>query len=285
VNPWEREEYEQRLEESMAMIKRQVALMRQLEIAIAASCAYFVLVGAGALVAALFLLDSTRSDDLTRVAALSLAGGALGAIVRALYEVMTSLEIGRWELSDGTVVERRLTRRRAVRDRFMLERALQQAREAAGAEGESEQGEPAQDDDLAPPPDLHRLTKEEAANLAAQEQERRQLGLSRSEYTVLRKLEDDAARRGGFSIYDLPLLILLPLLGAALGLVAFAGFVGGFLVATGSSSPSYSPAGLLFISALAGMFAPNFIASLARAADAIFGKTGEPPAPEIGPPS
>ena len=29
---------------------------------------------------------------------------------------------------------------------------------------------------------------------------------------------------------------------------------------------------------LAGMFAPNFIASLARAADAIFGKTGEPPA-------
>ena len=285
MKPWESEEYEQRLEESMAMIKRRVALMRQLEIAIAASCAYFVLVGAGALVAALFLLDSTRSDDLTRVAALSLAGGALGATVRALYEVMTSLELGRWELSDGTVVERRLTRRRAVRDRFMLERALQQTREAAAAEGESEQGEPAQDDDLAPPPDLHRLSKEEAAKLAAQEQERRQLGLTRSEYAVLRKLEDDAARRGGFSIYDLPLLILLPLLGAALGLVAFAGFVGGFLVATGSSSPSYSPAGLLFISALAGMFAPNFIASLARAADAIFGKTGEPPAREIGPSS
>ena len=60
-----------------------IALRRQLEIAIAASCVYFVLVGAGALVAALLLLDSTRSDDLTQVAALSLAGGALGATVRA----------------------------------------------------------------------------------------------------------------------------------------------------------------------------------------------------------
>jgi hypothetical protein len=53
--------------------------------------------------------------------------------------------------------------------------------------------------------------------------------------------------------------------------------VGGFLVASGSSSPSYSPTGLLFIAALAGMFATNFIAALSRAADAIFGKTSEPP--------
>jgi hypothetical protein len=75
------------------------------------------------------------------------------------------------------------------------------------------------------------------------------------------------------------LLVLLPLLGAALGLVAFAGLVGGFLIASGSESASYSPAGLLFVAALAGMFAPNFIASLARAADAIFGKTDRPPGP------
>jgi hypothetical protein len=53
------------------------------------------------------------------------------------------------------------------------------------------------------------------------------------------------------------------------------------LVASGSDSPSYSPAGLLFVAALAGMFAPNFIASLARAADAIFGKTTRPPGPPV----
>jgi len=290
-----REEYAKESEKLREAIMRRLTLIRQLEIAIAAACGYFVLVGTGSLVVALLLLDSTRSDDLTRVAAISLAGGALGATVRALWEVMNNLERGRWELSDGTVVERSLIRRRAVRGDFMLERTVQEAREAAKAEAHGTQGEsdrqaerePAaqQVEESDPAADRYRLTKEEAAELAAQEQERRQLGLTRTEYSVLRKLEDDAARRGGFSIYDLPLLILLPLLGAALGLIAFAGFVGGFLVTSGSSSPSYSPTGLLFIAALSGMFAPNFFASLARAADAIFGKTSEPPERTIGPSS
>ena len=153
--------------------------------------------------------------------------------------MMSNLERGRWELSDGTVVERGLIRRRAVRERFMLERSLHPTADSVAAEGEGEQAAQ-QEDDLARAPNLQRLTKKEAAELAAREQERGQLGLTRSEYAVLRELEDDAALRGGFSIYDLPLLILLPLLGAALGLVTFAGFGGGFLVASGSSSPSYS---------------------------------------------
>jgi hypothetical protein len=271
----------ERLEEQQEVIRSRIALERQLTIAIAGSCAYFVFVGAGALVALLLLLDKTRSDDLARVATISLAGGALGATVRALYEVMQSLEGGRWELSDGTLVDRRLRRRRQARKLFLLDLP-----ERAEAEEEPDRKDvrSREEEDLAPSPEmLRRLSKTELAELAAQEQERAALGLTRTEYALLRKAEDAVANSWGFSLYDLPLLILLPLLGAALGLVSFAGLVGGFLVASGSGSPRYSPAGLLFVAALAGMFAPNFIAALSRAADAIFGKTGEPPAAERSP--
>jgi hypothetical protein len=266
----------ERVQEREAAFKRRIELLRQLRLAIIASCLYFVLVGAGSLVAILLLLDNTRSDDLGRVAALSLVGGALGATVRALYEVMDKLEFGRWELADGTLVARGLRRASQARRQFLLD--LPVRAEPLAEESPSQQAPP-NEDPLPERPQRERLSKQELAEIEAAEQERLALGLTRAEYTLLRKAEDDAVHSWGFSVYDLPLLILLPLLGAALGLVAFAGFVGGFLVASGSSSPSYSPTGLLFIAALAGMFAPNFIAALARAADAIFGKTSEAPAP------
>ena len=272
----------ERAQEREAVIERRLALERQLAIAITASSVYFVLVGAGALAVILLLLDTTRSDDLTRVAALAHAGGALGATVRSLYQVMESLELGRWELADGTLITRSFRRRAQARELFLLD--LPQRPATRGVEADEQNNRGAGEEELAPPPSpFDRLTKEQLAEMAAQEQERHALGLTRTEYAVLRKAEDDAAHSWGFSLYDLPLLILLPLLGAALGLVAFAGLVGGFLVASGSSSPTYSPAGLLFVAALAGMFAPNFIASLARAADAIFGKTSEPPPPASRP--
>lgn len=263
-------------QERAAVVERRIALERQLTIAIIGACVYFVLAGAGSLVAILLLLDNTRSDDLGRVAALSLAGGALGATVRALYEVMDKLELGRWELADGTLISRSLRRAGQARRLFLLDlpaRAEETLEESRG------QRAPLPQDPALERPQSDRLSKEDLARIEAAEQERAALGLTPSEYKLLRKAEEDAAHSWGFSVYDLPLLILLPLLGAALGLVAFAGFVGGFLVASGSSSPSYSPAGLLFIAALAGMFAPNFIAALSRAADALFGKTSEPPAP------
>jgi len=259
-------------EDRAAVLARRRALERQLAIAVLASCLYFVLLGAGALVAILLLLDHTRSDDLVRVASLSLAGGALGATVRALWEVMDTLERGRWELADGTLISRPLRRSSQARQEYLREHP---AREDQQLERSDQQASP--EEDLAPGLPGQRLSKQELAEIEAAEQERVALGLTRAEYELLRKAEEDAAQSWGYSIYDLPLLILLPLLGAALGLVAFAGFVGGFLVASGSSSPSYSPTGLLFIAALAGMFAPNFIAALSRAADAIFGKTSEPP--------
>jgi hypothetical protein len=270
-------EERERAQERVVVIERRLVLERQLAIAIAASCAYFVLVGAAALVVILLLLDTSRSDDLTRVGALALAGGALGATVRSLYGVMESLEVGRWELADGTLITRSLRRRAQARELFLLDLAPEPATRGAEPEEEQDDRTTGQEEPAPSRPSFDRLTKEELVEMAAQEQERAALGLTRTEYAVLRRAEEDAASSWGFSLYDLPLLLLLPLLGAALGLVAFAGLVGGFLVASGSSSPTYSPAGLLFVAALAGMFAPNFIASLARAADAIFGNTSERP--------
>ena len=56
--------------------------------------------------------------------------------------------------------------------------------------------------------------------------------------------------------------------------IAFAGLIGGFLVASGTNAPtSYSPAGLIFVAVLAGLFSPIFVAGLAPAADAIFRTT------------
>jgi hypothetical protein len=86
----------------------------------------------------------------------------------------------------------------------------------------------------------------------------------------------DAQRAAGwndqlFSIYAIPFLVALPVVGAALGLASFAGIAGGFLVATGERSPDFSPAGLLFVAVLAGLFANSFLRALARGADAIFG--------------
>lgn len=266
-----------RVLEREAVLERRFALERQLTIAIVGSCLYFVVIGAGSLVAILLLLDNTRSDDLERVAALSLAGGALGATVRALYGVMDSLERGLWELADGTLVSRGLRRSGQARRLFLLDRPR------AGPPAEESRSRQASDAPDARRARTERLSERELAEIEAAERDRVALGLTPGEYALLREAEKDAANSWGFSIYDLPLLILLPLLGAALGLVAFAGFVGGFLVASGSRSPSYSPAGLLFIAALAGMFAPNFIAALSRAADALFGKTSEAPGP-VSPP-
>jgi hypothetical protein len=248
---------------------------RQLASAILAASVYFVLIGAGSIVAALLLLDHTRSSDLTRVAALSLAGGALGATVRSLYEVIESLERGLWELADGTIVERSLRRRDRVRETFVTDR--RRGRSNAGVQ--ADQQTPGEEGEPAPVPPHESEHADERAQEEDEATEARLLGLTSAEYALLRKVEKGAVEARAFGLLDLPWLILLPFLGAALGLVSFAALVGGFLVASGSSSTSYSPAGLLFVSALAGMFAPNFVASLARAADAIFGKMGQPPEP------
>jgi hypothetical protein len=254
-------------EERQALRARRRDLERRLIVQISCCCAYFLLVGGGALIAILLLLDRTRTRDLGRVGAIALAGGALGATVRGLYVVMQGLERGEWELADGTIVSRRFRRQARAREQFLLDLPGMPRDRIAHVVGEGPAPEPA-----GPP-----LTQQERAELEAAEQERVELGLTRAEYEAMRAAEDAAGKNWALGPFDLPNLILAPFLGAALGLVSFAGLVSGFLVASGSGSAEYSPTGLLFIAGLAGLFAPNFIGSLARAADAIFGPAGERP--------
>jgi hypothetical protein len=158
-----------------------------------------------------------------------------------------------------------------AREIFLADRARNRAGESTQSDQRSEEPSEVAPEEREPPLDY--LSREERAERAATEADRRELGLTRIEYDKLKSSETDAERTHGFGVQDVPLLVMLPLLGAALGLIAFAGLVGGFIVASGTKSATYSPAGLLFIAVLAGMFSPNFIASLARAADAIFGKS------------
>jgi hypothetical protein len=256
-------------------------LERQLLTALIGATIYLFLVGTGSIVAALVLLGPTKESNLARVAALALCGGAIGGTVRALFAVMEEVERGVWELADGTIVERSERRAARVRQRFRDERV--QAQDAASGKSEPDRaedtgagGDPEKPDNLLTPEERgqRNLTAEERAALAAREAERKELGLSKVKYEQMKKAEAEAKTTWGFGIQDIPWLILHPLLGAALGLIAFAGLIGGFLVASGTKAPSsYSPAGLLFVAVLAGLFSPNFIGGLARAADAIFGKT------------
>jgi hypothetical protein len=85
---------------------------------------------------------------------------------------------------------------------------------------------------------------------------------------------------GGFSVSEIPEVLVSPLLGAVLGFVAFAGIVGGFLVASTSPGTTYSPAAVTFISFLSGMFAQKFLRRLSGAADALFGTLPERRGPD-----
>ncbi len=260
--------------ETEAELRREVANAEELEgrlrNALIATTVYLLLVGGGSIVAVLLLLGPTKDSDLARVAALALCGGAIGGTVRGLMAVMEAVSRGVWELSDGTIVRREERRVERARQMYLDRRRWSgQSQDALNGESESFEGDG--DDDRTP---HEHLSREDRAALVAQEAERKALSLTKVEYVELKKAEQNAERTWGFGIQDIPWLVLHPLLGAALGLIAFAGLVGGFLVASGQNAPtSYSPAGLIFVAVLAGMFSPNFVASLARAADAIFGKT------------
>src|SRR3954469_24244096 len=66
--------------------------------------------------------------------------------------------------------------------------------------------------------------------------------------------------RSRFSERCVPFLVMRPLLGAVMGLIVYAGFVGGFLISTTNSPASFSPQGIVFISVLSGLFAKTFLA-------------------------
>lgn len=186
----------------------QVAVLRRRAMATGAGLIVIIVASGGT---CLLLVDSPKSADLTRLALVSVAAGALGAALGAFSEILGRLEYSFWSRPPDLPAPTRKPPRRTASDR------------------EREEWE------------------------RDQEREREREQMTRDELRAS------------------PLLLLFPLIGGTLGLVLFAGVVGGFLVANPSSSGGYSFPGILFLSFLAGFFARNFIARLGKAAEALFG--------------
>ncbi len=78
-----------------------------------------------------------------------------------------------------------------------------------------------------------------------------------------------------------PFFVIRPLLGSAVGFVAYVGIVGGYLIAAeGSTKQNFSREALLFISFLSGLFAKTFVEKLRDMFDAFFGKSKAPAGPK-----
>lgn len=70
-----------------------------------------------------------------------------------------------------------------------------------------------------------------------------------------------------------PYLALRPVLGAVMGLIVYAGFVGGFLIATTTNAPThFSPQGIVFASVLSGLFAKTFLARMRMVFKSLLGE-------------
>jgi nitrate/nitrite transporter NarK len=87
-------------------------------------------------------------------------------------------------------------------------------------------------------------------------------------------MEDLSSPGWSFNVM-LPELIIYPLIGAACGFVVFAGVVGGFLLASGTQTETYSAPGLLFLAFIAGIFSSHFLRRLKVSAEALFGEDEE----------
>jgi len=72
----------------------------------------------------------------------------------------------------------------------------------------------------------------------------------------------------------IPYLLARPFLGGATGLVAYAGVVGGFLVATAKEPATFSPEGILFFALLAGLFAKTFLHRMDIVFKTLLGEVG-----------
>lgn len=75
-----------------------------------------------------------------------------------------------------------------------------------------------------------------------------------------------------FSERCVPFLVLRPVLGAVMGLIVYAGFVGGFLISTTKAPETFSPQGMVFIAVLAGLFAKTFLARVRVVFKAMLGE-------------
>src|SRR5438270_10145888 len=210
---------------------REIALLWKVGVAV---IAYLCLLCAGAAVAAVLLVGHSRTNDLQRVGALALLGGALGALVSGVFVTAGRLQRG-FELRDGRIVEWGKIRRARAEEAWRREHGAEPARHSSRRAAES-----------AVDPRVSAWEERDRQREQEREHERRLLDAEFASYRL-------------FGMRILPELLIVPVIGATLGLSAFAGVVGGFLVASGSDKPTYSPTGLLFVAFLAGLFADKFI--------------------------
>lgn len=88
---------------------------------------------------------------------------------------------------------------------------------------------------------------------------------------------------GKFVARMVPFFIIRPLLGAAVGFLAYVGIVGGFLIVLQNpEDATFSDEGLLFITILTGLFAKTFLEKMRDAFDTLFGKQKTPDAESKG---
>jgi len=70
-----------------------------------------------------------------------------------------------------------------------------------------------------------------------------------------------------------PFFIIRPFLGSAVGVLAYVGIVGGFLIAVeDAGAAQFSDEGLLFMTILTGLFAKTFLEKMRAAFETLFGK-------------
>lgn len=83
--------------------------------------------------------------------------------------------------------------------------------------------------------------------------------------------DGDAAKKERYGRRMAPFFWTRPLLGAALGFLAYTGVVGGFLIAsTDAGNMGFSLPGMAFLSSLAGLFAKTFFVKLAEVLNAVY---------------
>jgi hypothetical protein len=78
-----------------------------------------------------------------------------------------------------------------------------------------------------------------------------------------------------FSERCVPFLVMRPILGAVMGLIVYAGFIGGFLISTTKAPETFSPQGLVFIAVLSGLFAKTFLARIRVVFKTMLGESGK----------
>jgi hypothetical protein len=208
--------------------------MKRLQLFAWSLLGWLLLVALGAVAVMVALIDEPRTDDLQQLgvvaAAAGLAGGSLGAVYELQARVAAGFRLG----SGGFVLLDPLDRRQYEQSRRRFEHEWDA---------------------------YDRALSEYQANSAA--------GTAATRSPPLEPFEPPEPTYL-FSSATITEVLVYQLTGAVLGVVVFAGVLGGFLVATASDA-TFNPAALAFMAFLGGLFAYKLLGRLSAAADVLFG--------------